>query len=389
MGPGTEPSFWTGAALNYVTGKDSRPITCDDLAQFTRLTDALETPYAIVGTALQEIPPAVRDVVGLRVMAFNTSKHLRPLLFSPSNVKAMCEIAQVIADGRAIADVPLISFGYSCLSPLHWTRTSIDMWKAAAPLKAPIMLNGEPVSGSTSPVTLAGSLSLSNAEILAGVVLVQMIEPGAPVVHNLGFAHVTDMRTAGCVSGSAECTLMAAAGAQLAASWELPCASWMCTDAFADDQQATLEKVLTGFPHLLAGVNIVWGMGQLESQKAISPVQLVIDDEIVRGLKRFRRGFDVDEDTLAFEAIREVVEEGQAFLAHDHTFAHFRKTLSESPLLLRTVREKWVEEGSTDLADRAAAYVEDVMSQPPPDHLSEEQKKAIIEIEERELKRAR
>jgi trimethylamine--corrinoid protein Co-methyltransferase len=235
-------------------------------------------------------------------------------------------------------------------------------------------------------VTLAGSLALSNAEILAGVTLAQLLEPGRPVVHNLGFAHVADMRTVACLSGAAECALLAAAGAKLAAFYGLPSASWMCTDSFLDDEQAALEKMLTGLAHVAAGVNLIWGLGQLESQKSLSPVQLVMDDEIARVLLRARRGFAVNEESLAFDVIREHVAEGAEFLAHEHTLRHFRAELSESPLLARTRRELWQASGATSLSERAAERMREILAAPKRECLTADQRREILAIEARALR---
>lgn len=396
VGPGRPPTFWTGAALNYVLGKSSHAITTADLTDFVRVADSLDTVFAVVGTSLADVPPPVRDIVGLRVMAFHTKKHLRPLLFTAANVPAMIEIAQIVAGDRPLRECPLISFGYSCLSPLHWSRISTDLWRNSAGHRIPVMLNGEPIAGATSPVTLAGSVALSNAEILAGAVLVQVLDPGRPVIHNLGFAHCLDMRSAACLSGSAECALMAATGAHLAAFYNLPSASWMCTDSLCDDEQAAMEKMLTGFAHVLAGVGVIWGMGQLETQKSLSPVQLVLDHEAALALRRFQTGFEVNDDTLAYEAIREVVEEGQDFLSHQHTLDHFRTELSESPLLWRGTRQDWDAgrrgdstgaSGCTTLADRARQQVEQVRRASLPQYLTDQQRKDILKVEQRELKR--
>ncbi|NIA21081.1 MAG: hypothetical protein GWP05_03710 [Anaerolineaceae bacterium] len=387
VGPGSRPTFWTGAALNYVTGRDCRPITKKDLAEFCRVADTLDSLLAVVGTSLEDVPPQCRDFVGFRIMAENTAKHLRPLLFTAEGIAPILEMAEVLADGRPLVDRPLVSFGYSCLCPLHWSQISTDLWRGTAGRGIPVMLNGEPIAGATSPVTLAGAVALANAEILAGVVLTQLLEPGRPVVHNLGFAHMTEMRSGTCLSGTAECGLMALAGARLAAHYELPSASWMCTDSFLDDEQASMEKMLTGLAHVAGGVNVIWGMGQLESEKTLSPVQLVTDDEVARALLRWWDGFAVNEESLAYDVIRDHVVGGEDFLGHEHTLKHFRSELSESNLLARTRRETWQGQGATSLSERAARRVEEILSGDPPQHLSDQQSKDLLAIEQKHLKR--
>lgn len=385
MGPGTRPSFWTGAALNYTVGRRTHAITGKDLAEFARLAEALPMVFAVVGTSIAEVPPQARDFVGFRILAENTGKHLRPLLFTAAGIRPILDMAQVLAGGAPLRDRPLVSFGYSCLGPLHWTQINADLWRGSSGHGLPVMLNGEPIAGATSPVTLAGAVALANAEILSGVVLVQLLEPGRPTVHNLGFAHATDMRTAACLAGAAECSLMAFAGARLAAHYELPCASWMCTDSFIDDQQASMEKVLTGFAHVLGGVNVIWGLGQLQSEKALSPVQLVMDQEVAAALDRYWRGFQVTDETLAFDVVRDVVERGEEFLSHDHTLRHFRDELLESRLLARTRWELWEAAGAKTLAERAADRVAEILAAPPVERLTATERRDILAIEHRAL----
>jgi len=387
VGAAAPSTFWTGAALNYVVDGQCRAITSDDLRDFSRVADAMDRLTALVGTSVADVPPPVRDVAGLAIMATNARKHLRPLLFDAASVPAMIEIAEIVADGTDLADRPLISFGYSCLPPLHWSKISSDLWRYSSGRGIPLMVNGEPITGTTSPVTLAGALALANAEVLAGIVLIQLLEPGRPVVHNVGFAHSVEMRTAACLSGSPECALLAAAGAKLAALYELPSASWMCTDAFDDDQQASMEKMLTGFAHMAAGVDVIWGMGQLESEKTLSPVQLVLDNEVAATLQRYHRGFAVNDDTLAYEVIREVIESGEEFLGHEHTLMNFRDVLSESALLARTNRAAWEAAGAAALAERARQTVADILAAEPTPHLTDQQRRNIDQIRQREMGR--
>jgi trimethylamine--corrinoid protein Co-methyltransferase len=198
-----------------------------------------------------------------------------------------------------------------------------------------------------------------------------------------------DMRTAGCLSGSAECAIMAWAGARLAEFYNLPSASWMCTDSLLDDEQSSMEKMLTALAHALGGVGVIWGMGQLETEKTLSPVQLVMDHEVVLALRRLEQGMPVEEESLAFEAVRDVVEKGEDFMSHPHTMAHFRRELSGSPLLNRVNRQEWLSRGGTTLAARAQKRVDEILAAPPKDYLSDQQRKDIAKVEERVLKSLR
>ena len=155
----------------------------------------------------------------------------------------------------------------------------------------PVMINSEPMAGGTSPVTLAGSLAMADAEVLSGIVINQVMEPGRPCIYNSGFAHVLDMMTTLVLTGSPENALLQGAGAEMAAFHGLPCASWALSDSLMLDGQASYEKMMTLFVHTLSHVNIVWGVGNTETSKTISPEAAYIDNELIGNCLRFPKGY--------------------------------------------------------------------------------------------------
>ena len=214
-------------------------------------------------------------------MAENSTKHLRPCIFTDDGPAAIIEMAEALLDGVPLAERPIVSFGYSIVSPCHWTRVGLEVYLSTSGYGLPATVNAEPLGGGTAPVTLAGLLAQANAEALSGIVILQVLEPGRPSIYNLGFAHMLDMKAALATSGNVQDGMIAAAGAELARYHGLPCASWLSSDNPICDAQSTLQRALTGVLHALGGVNIVWGMGQLETEKTLSLEQLVIDDEMV------------------------------------------------------------------------------------------------------------
>jgi len=371
-----DPSrFWTGAALNVLDLDGAlREVTSSDLADFARLVDALDGVDALVGTAMSDVPPPARDFVGLRVMAENTRKHLRALSFTPTGSQAMREMARVLAGGD-LAERPVLSMGFTAHGPLRWTRLALDIYLQSAGDKIPVTVNGEPAAGVSGPVTLAGALAVGNAEVLAGIVLNQVIEPGRPCIHNLGFSHILDMKTAIAVTGGPEVCLLAAAGAEMARLYNLPSCSWMCTEAMLPDEQAVIETTMGALTHARARVNVVWGVGQLESEKTLSPAKAVIDNELIGMVRRFERGIEVSDDTLAADVTRQVGIAG-SFLGTDHTFDHFRTELHEPSLLCRVDRDNWENKGAKRLSQVAAEKARELLDadRPPlldPDVLAE------------------
>jgi trimethylamine--corrinoid protein Co-methyltransferase len=378
------PCFWTGAALFYLDAAGFRPIRQRDLADFSRIVDHLAEVEAVVGTATEETPPPHRDFVGLRLMAQNTRKHLRALSFSERGGEAMLEMGRVLAGGRPLREAPVFSMGFTAHGPLRWTALSLGVFRSTAGHGIPVTVNGEPMAGASAPVTLAGAAAVGTAEILAGIVVNQLLEPGRPCLFNLGFAHVMDMRQGFAVTGGPENALLAVAGAELARHYGLPSVSWMCTDSLSYDAQNSLEKTLAAVTHAQAGVSVIWGVGQVESEKTISPVQAVIDDEIIRLVRRTLRGFSADQVHLAVEEVRRVGICG-SFLDSDHTFAHFREEVLLPELLVRAQRgSAGAAPGMVpDFVARAEARAQALLGSPPEPALEPEQERELAAIERR------
>lgn len=382
--PASESIFWTAAAMNVAESIRRWEFQKRDLARLARLVDSLENISGIVGVSIADVPPPCRDFAGYRVMASNTGKHVRVLSFSAAGVEAILEMTRVFLDGKTIREKPLFSMGFTAHGPLRWTNLALEIYYTSAGHGIPVMVNGEPMAGGTSPVTLAGALTVGNAEIIGGIVVNQLLEPGRPCIHNLGFAHVMDMRTGVAVTGAPENCLLAAAGAQLARSYKLPSASWMSSDAMLADSQSAIEKTMAALTHAAAGVSLVWGAGTLESELCISFAQAVLDDEIIGQVRRLLRGVKVDGETIARELIEEVGPCGN-FLACEHTMAHFREEIYESDILCRVQREKWEAAGGKALQDAAGERAEMLIARATPPELTAEQERELDEIERRYL----
>jgi trimethylamine--corrinoid protein Co-methyltransferase len=224
----------------------------------------------------------------------------------------------------------------------------------------PMMVNSEPVAGATGPVTPAGALTIGNAEALAGVVALQLLEPGRPTIFNLGFAHTMDMRTTVTRTGSPECALIQSAGAQFARLHGMPSASWSSTESMMADSQAAYESLLTAMAHALGGVSVVWGAGNLESTRVMSLTQLVVDDELARMSKRVAGDIEVNEDTIAADVIKEMGIHAQ-YLGCDHTMAHFRD-LIEPRLTYTGGREGWETQGSRSMMEVGREKADAILS---------------------------
>ena len=378
--------FWGGNAMYIARGRERTEMVSSDLVAVTRLNDALPHVHGVVGASVADYPPIVRDFVGFRIIAENSTKHIRPVIFSPDGPLAILEMAHVLAEGVPLADRPFVSFGYSIVSPFHWSHTALELFLRTSGHGIPMMVNSEPLAGGTAPITLAGLLAQANAEALSGIVILQALEPGRPSVFNLGFAHMLDMRSALATSGAVQDGLIAAAGAEIARYHGLPCASWVSSDNPICDAQSALEKALTAMLHARAGVNIIWGIGQLETELTLSLEQAVIDDEMAAQLLRAQRGIEVSDETIALDVIREGVATGD-FIGHDHTLAHYREERITGELTAPQRRSDWLATGGLDLFERASKKVAEILAQPHEPKVTPDQAAKLREIEGRWLER--
>jgi trimethylamine--corrinoid protein Co-methyltransferase len=380
LGPDGGTVVLTGNALYLTRGKQRRELTACDLSELARVVDACGDIHGMVGAAVCDYPPASRDFVGFRIISEFTGKHLRPCIYTPRGARLVIEMAQVLAQGVPLRERPIVSTGFSILSPLHWTALALGVFRATAGYGLPVMINSEPLAGATAPVSLAGCLVIGEADVLSGLVINQLLEPGRPCIYNLGFAHVMDMASAIALTGAPENTLLQAAGAELARFHRLPSASWMSTEAVSLDGQAAFEKMMTGLLHASAGVNIIWGAGNLESTLAMCPEALVVDDEIAAYFLRLRRGLKVDQETMALEVIRQVGLGGD-FLSAEHTLENYREILSRPKLAFRNRRSIWEAAGSKTLEDSARERVNLILSGEPRIYVSDSQKRELRVIE--------
>lgn len=327
--------YTNGFGATWVEDPISRQVrdaTLDDLAAYTRLADALEfVHFCLFSVVPQDIPPASLDFECTAVVLSNTSKHVQLSLETADWIDEIVKIGQIIAG----IDQPVpFSAGGVPNSPLHYSQSTIEKFIRLAQNQIPCFVVCGAMAGATAPVTLAGTLALQNAEVLTGVLVSQLANPGAPVIYGT-FAGGFNMRSTKLALGGPELSLLTAASQQLCERYQIPLgyATGGVSDNNLFDIQTGQEKVRSALFASLAGVDVVHdaasgliGGGMLASQAG-----MVMDNDECRMIAYLLDGFDVSDDSLAFSVISEVGH-GGTFLDHMHTVKNFRKTLSSSPL---------------------------------------------------------
>lgn len=278
--------------------------------------------------------------------------------------KKCIELAAIAHGGTdAIKERPIMASIPCTLTPLSYDDKMAGAIIAYAEYGQPQLVNSLSIAGATTPVTLAGAIALQNAEILAGIVLAQLVNPGTPIVYSASGSNA-DMRSGSLAIGSPEDALFSLINGQLAKFYNIPCRISGClTDSKCADAQAGYESMMTLMMAQMAGGNfILHSAGILETYNCVSYEKLMIDDEIIGMIRRIGRGIEVNEETLAYDIIKDVGPQG-AYISHEHTFMNFREEFFMPSLSDRDNPTNWKNNGAPDTQQRANARWKKLLSE--------------------------
>jgi trimethylamine--corrinoid protein Co-methyltransferase len=245
----------------------------------------------------------------------------------------------------------------------------------------PVFIASGPVMGGTAPVTFAGSTITNNAEIIAGIVLLQLISPGKGVIAS-HFVFPINMRTGQPGFGSVEITLHDAMFNQIWRKYGIPTASCnpYASNAKTIGFQNGYERMLLSLIAALSGANFIILHGGIHGELTFHPVQAVLDDDIAGIIGRFIEGVDVSDDSLAIDLIEKVGPIPGAYLDKEHTRKWWKKEFFLPQVADRYPYSQWIKEGAKTAVDNAKLKVEEIIANYEPMPLSKEQDKEIDEI---------
>ena len=361
-----------------------RPSTLDDLEKLTRVTDALES-YAAGGhltTALDK-PNNVRCLYDYAAALNNTEKPCGWSVYPPELAMQLTdyqlEIATAAAGSRKkLRKRPLGDGGFCTESPLKFEGRYVEIALKLAKLGFNCGVASMPIGGATAPVTLAGSLVMTNAEVLSGVCTVQLASPGT----NMRVSYIMgnlDMKTGLWGQGPEE-GLLCAGAAELARHYGFrTTVLGFNTACKMSGAQASYEKTMSTLLPVLAGADIVYQAGSLQGGMAASFEELIIDDEICRAVLKAVQGIEVNDETLAVDVINKVGSTGH-FLAEKHTLKHFKDVLFFPELSDRNSYDAWKKKGGKSMIKRAREKAEQILRDHWPTPLDKDVQKEISEI---------
>jgi len=268
------------------------------------------------------------------------------------------EMAGFVWGGKEqLKNKPVMAAIVNAMSPLQYSEEQTDAIVEIAKYGQPVVVTSMILAGASGPVTLPGLLALQNAEILAGITLVQLINPGTPVVYGSTSSQM-DMRTSTSPVAASETVIIALASIQLARFYNLPSRTGgSLTDAHMPDAQALAEGSLMLSTVLRSGVNLVYhSCGQMGSYISMSFEKWLIDEEMICNFRRIMKPLSITEETIDIETIKNVGIGGE-YLTHPTTYQQF-KNLSQPHLFNRKDYEKWSSEGQKSVDQVASQELE-------------------------------
>jgi trimethylamine--corrinoid protein Co-methyltransferase len=357
---------------------ERRYATLDDVRTAARLGDALPNINVVGAMAdAQDIPPECRCVFGAAELLKNTTKPITFWFHDRASAKFVLDLFALVAGSEE--EAIRYPFGYPFLepiSPLRFPRNGIDLLFETARFNLPVPIGPMAQVGATGPGTLAGTLVQENAEILAGICVVQLIRSGTPVCYG-GIPHAFDMKTTQLIFSGPEQALMAVAMTQMGKFYGLPVyINVGLTDSKTVDAQAGLEAGMTLLSGALAGADIFGHLGICGVDLGTSLPMLLMQHEIIGFIERILRGIEFSDETLGLDVIRSVGGEGN-YLAEEHTFNHFRTELWFPELLDRHYWEGWLNLEHQDMMSRCRAAKDRLLAEHEPVPMPEDVRKDV------------
>ena len=348
-----------------------RPGTQADFHDFLKLTQSLNVIHMNGGYQVEplDVPPDIRHLVCLSDYVTLTDKAFDAYTLSRRHILDGIEIARIargLSDEQLEREPSLLTVANTS-SPLRIDGSMLWGIIEMARKNQIVCITPFTLAGAMAPVTIAGALAQQNAEALAGLVMAQVVRPGVPVIYG-GFTSNVDMRTGSPTFGTPEHVRATQIGGQMARRYAIPYRSSNTNTSNCVDAQAVYESQMSLWGAVMGHANlIIHAAGWLEAGLCASFEKFVIDAEMLQLMAEYLMPVEVNDETLALDAIREVGPGGHFFGAA-HTQARY-ETAFYSPLISDwRIYENWRQAGSLTATDRAHALYKKIVAayEPPP-----------------------
>lgn len=343
--------------------KEVRSVLNADLKEIIQLADVMDGVDLVhpPGQPVDD-PSEIGDLYQAKALLTHTRKPIHTHAYCEKHAdKIIAMAAETMGGMDELKKKPRLIFNINTFSPLTMRKDAAEVIRSAAKANVPFLVTAGCMGGATSPVTLAGELAQANAEILSHIIYSKLINPEAPAIY-ASWCRIFDMKHSTCTVATPEFALMRLAIAQLARFYNLPSGGGaLLSDANTIDSQYGWEKLMTSFIPALGGLDILFGMGLLSQMNVMSCESLIMDNEIVKIIKRLKAGITVGHDQLAYDIIEAEAAKSE-YLTHPHTYQNFKKEHFIPEVSDRSMLGTFQNNGSKDVRMRTQNLMEKYMA---------------------------
>ena len=278
---------------------EKRATAAADVAAIARVVDALpEIDFCWPAVSAQDRPAEVRGLHELYLAIANTGKHVQTVtVVEPGMARTAVAMARALCGGDAarLRAEPPISALLGTVTPLGNDAETLEAGLEFAAAGVPIGFVTMPMGGSTTPITMAGSLVVGIAEALAAVAVIQAVHPGAPVFICF-IPSVMDLKTGDFTGGAPEDTVMGAAVAQIGRFYGLPTQCGVnSSGAKTPSWQSALDDTTTTYLSLVSGVDMLTGVGMVSGGRIFSHEEMALAADALSEARTIAAGLDLTE----------------------------------------------------------------------------------------------
>jgi trimethylamine--corrinoid protein Co-methyltransferase len=367
---GDNSHFTPGSAainiMDSVTGKMRKPVT-KDYIEYVRLVSGLKN---IGSQSTAFVPSDVNEMISDSYRLYLSLKYgFKPVVtgtFSIDSFAVMKDMQLAVRGTEAeLKAKPLTIFSCCPTSPLKWSDHTSQTLLDCAKYSIPVELISMPLLGFMAPVTVVGSLVLHTAETLSGIVISQLANPGTPVLYG-GAPAAFDLRYETTPMGAIETQMIDCAYSEIGKYLGIPTQAYIgMSDAKQLDAQAGLETSMGATLAVLSGINNISGAGILNFINSQSLEKLVVDNEICAMTFRMAKGVEPKDDFPAIPIFQELIKDHHLLISK-HTRKHLRTEHHFPGVTIdRANLDRWYEEGSTTMWERAQGEVKRILADAP------------------------
>ncbi len=364
IGDGMAPHPNVGCVFCEDMDSGRRRGTLADFTNFQKLSQASDMVKLTGATpvAPNDIPASEQALY----MLYETIKHTdKPLIGScvvAKKARQSIEMVEMVFGSTYLENNYCIGVSTNPLSPFMYATETLDTILEYARKGQPVYILPCAMAGATAPISLFGAIVQQNTEAIAGITLIQLINPSSPAVY-CPASTMADMRTAMCLYAPPEQFLINSTGLQMAIDYYKVPTRIMAgmTDSMSVDVQAgyeTMQNMLMGM--LTGGHMLEQVFGVLDSIMTISYEKFIIDEELLSRAIRICDGVDTSDSMISLDVMQEVGP-GGTFLTHEDTLANFRTQWLPS-VSWRDSYEKWNENGRESVMTRANRKYKEILA---------------------------